>query len=89
LLSFIWFLFLNFSVTFTSFICCLWSEATTTLLLYFHLLFECEDWYEIRVPSYKEYRDFMIYAYQQNPSNYLTVTACRRNLAGDAAAIIR
>jgi hypothetical protein len=38
---------------------------------------------------YKEYRDFMIYTYQQNPSNYLTVTACRRNLAGDAAAIIR
>jgi SWI/SNF related-matrix-associated actin-dependent regulator of chromatin subfamily C len=38
---------------------------------------------------YKEYRDFMIYAYQQNPAQYLTATACRRNLNGDAAAIIR
>lgn len=31
----------------------------------------------------------MIYAYQQNPSQYLTATACRRNLHGDAAVIIR
>jgi hypothetical protein len=31
----------------------------------------------------------MIYAYQQNPAQYLTATACRRNLNGDAAAIIR
>jgi SWI/SNF related-matrix-associated actin-dependent regulator of chromatin subfamily C len=31
----------------------------------------------------------MIYAYQQNPSQYLTATACRRNLTGDAAAIVR
>jgi SWI/SNF related-matrix-associated actin-dependent regulator of chromatin subfamily C len=38
---------------------------------------------------YKEYRDFMINAYQQNPGQYLTQTACRRNLAGDACAILR
>jgi len=38
---------------------------------------------------YKEYRDFMINVYQQNPDQYLTVTACRRNLSGDAAAILR
>lgn len=38
---------------------------------------------------YKEYRDFMINAYRLNPSEYLTVTACRRNLAGDVCAIIR
>ena len=38
---------------------------------------------------YKEYRDFMINTYRLNPSEYLTVTACRRNLAGDVCAIIR
>jgi len=38
---------------------------------------------------YKEYRDFMIFAYQQNPQNYLTQTACRRNLAGDVGSILR
>ncbi|KAL8762206.1 MAG: hypothetical protein Q9184_001764 [Pyrenodesmia sp. 2 TL-2023] len=32
---------------------------------------------------YKDYRDFMINTYRLNPSEYLTVTACRRNLAGD------
>ena len=31
---------------------------------------------------YKDYRDFMINAYRLNPAEYLTVTACRRNLAG-------
>jgi SWI/SNF related-matrix-associated actin-dependent regulator of chromatin subfamily C len=39
--------------------------------------------------SYKEYRDFMLAAYKQNPQHYLTVTACRRNLAGDVGAILR
>jgi hypothetical protein len=38
---------------------------------------------------YKEYRDFMINTYRLNPLEYLTVTACRRNLAGDVCAIIR
>ncbi|KAL7751806.1 SWI/SNF and RSC complex subunit Ssr2 [Sorochytrium milnesiophthora] len=38
---------------------------------------------------YKEYRDFMINVYRLDPSEYLTVTACRRNLAGDVCAIIR
>ncbi|KAI4194765.1 MAG: hypothetical protein LQ350_007587 [Teloschistes chrysophthalmus] len=32
---------------------------------------------------YKDYRDFMINTYRLNPAEYLTVTACRRNLAGD------
>lgn len=31
----------------------------------------------------------MINAYRFNPSEYLTVTACRRNLAGDVCAIVR
>ncbi|KAJ1934998.1 SWI/SNF and RSC complex subunit Ssr2, partial [Linderina macrospora] len=38
---------------------------------------------------YKEYRNFMINSYRLNPSEYLTVTACRRNLAGDVCAIMR
>lgn len=38
---------------------------------------------------YKAYRDFMINTYRLNPSEYLTVTACRRNLAGDVCAIMR
>jgi SWI/SNF related-matrix-associated actin-dependent regulator of chromatin subfamily C len=38
---------------------------------------------------YKDYRDFMINSYRLNPSEYLTFTACRRNLAGDVCAIMR
>lgn len=39
--------------------------------------------------TYKDYRDFMINSYRLNPIEYLTVTACRRNLAGDVCAIMR
>lgn len=38
---------------------------------------------------YKDCRDFMINTYRLNPVEYLTVTACRRNLAGDVCAIMR
>ncbi|KAF2837313.1 SWIRM-domain-containing protein [Patellaria atrata CBS 101060] len=38
---------------------------------------------------YKDYRDFMINTYRLSPTEYLTVTACRRNLAGDVCAIMR
>ncbi|KAH8549602.1 SWIRM domain-containing protein [Umbelopsis sp. PMI_123] len=38
---------------------------------------------------YKNYREFMVNTYRLNPKEYLTVTACRRNLAGDVCAIIR
>lgn len=38
---------------------------------------------------YKDYRDFMINTYRLSPVEYLTVTACRRNLAGDVCAIMR
>ena len=38
---------------------------------------------------YQDYRDFMISTYRLNPSEYLAVTACRRNLAGDVCAIMR
>ena len=40
-------------------------------------------------PIYKSYRDFMINTYRINPSEYLTFTACRRNLHGDVCAILR
>lgn len=38
---------------------------------------------------YQQYRNFMIDTYRLNPTEYLTVTACRRNLAGDVGAIMR
>eukprot|EP00051_Salpingoeca_urceolata_P001929 m.45282 g.45282 ORF g.45282 m.45282 type:complete len:848 (+) comp11769_c0_seq2:337-2880(+) len=38
---------------------------------------------------YMAYRNFMIDTYRLNPTEYLTVTACRRNLAGDVGAIVR
>lgn len=38
---------------------------------------------------YLRYRNFMVNTYRLNPAEYLTVTACRRNLVGDAAAIMR
>lgn len=38
---------------------------------------------------YKEYRNFMVNTYRLNPLEYLTVTACRRNMTGDVCAIIR
>lgn len=39
--------------------------------------------------SYMAYRNFMIDTYRLNPSQYLTATACRRNLVGDVGAIVR
>lgn len=39
--------------------------------------------------TYKHYRNFMIRTYRENPECYLTGTACRRALIGDACAIIR
>ena len=39
--------------------------------------------------TYRNMRDFMINTYRINPIEYLTVTAVRRNLAGDVASIIR
>ncbi|KAI5740617.1 hypothetical protein M8J76_005574 [Diaphorina citri] len=38
---------------------------------------------------YVAYRNFMIDTYRLNPSEYVTSTACRRNLAGDVCAIMR
>lgn len=38
---------------------------------------------------YMAYRNFMLDTYRLNPMEYLSATACRRNLAGDVCAIIR
>lgn len=38
---------------------------------------------------YLAYRNFMMDTYRLNPTEYLTVTACRRNLAGDVCTIMR
>jgi SWI/SNF related-matrix-associated actin-dependent regulator of chromatin subfamily C len=35
------------------------------------------------------YRNFMVDTYRLKPSEYLTATACRRNLTGDVCAILR
>lgn len=38
---------------------------------------------------YLSYRNFMLDTYRLNPTEYLTSTACRRNLAGDVCSILR
>lgn len=38
---------------------------------------------------YLAYRNFMIDTYRLNPTEYITSTAARRNLAGDVCAIMR
>jgi SWI/SNF related-matrix-associated actin-dependent regulator of chromatin subfamily C len=52
------------------------------------------EWFNSRNRSktpatYKDTRDFMINTYRLNPAEYLTFTACRRNLCGDVCAIMR
>lgn len=39
--------------------------------------------------TYIAYRNFILDTYRLNPTEYLSVTACRRNLAGDVCAIMR
>ena len=38
---------------------------------------------------YLAYRNFMIDSFRLNPVEYLSVTACRRNLAGDVGSVLR
>ena len=46
--------------------------------------------YQSKTPEiYKKYRNFIINLFRQNPSIYLTGTACRRHLSGDVCAIQR
>lgn len=46
--------------------------------------------YPSKSPSvYKEYRNFIINLYRQNPNTYLSATTCRRHLSGDVCSIIR
>ena len=39
--------------------------------------------------SYLAYRNFMVDSFRLNPVEYISVTACRRNLAGDVGSILR
>lgn len=39
--------------------------------------------------TYLAYRNFMIDTYRLNPQEYLTFTACRRNLTGDVCSVMR
>uniref|UniRef100_A0A5K3FU96 SWI/SNF complex subunit SMARCC2 n=2 Tax=Mesocestoides corti TaxID=53468 RepID=A0A5K3FU96_MESCO len=39
--------------------------------------------------TYLAYRNFMIDTYRLNPQEYLTFTACRRNLTGDVCSVLR
>eukprot|EP00357_Protocruzia_adherens_P016075 CAMPEP_0115047424 /NCGR_PEP_ID=MMETSP0216-20121206/49292_1 /TAXON_ID=223996 /ORGANISM="Protocruzia adherens, Strain Boccale" /LENGTH=732 /DNA_ID=CAMNT_0002430605 /DNA_START=30 /DNA_END=2228 /DNA_ORIENTATION=- len=51
--------------------------------------FFCKQ-YPSKTPEiYKEYRNFMISLYRENPKQYLSATTCRRTLAGDVCAILR
>lgn len=52
------------------------------------------EFFTNRVPSktsqvYVKYRNFMVNSYRLNPNEYFTMTAARRNLCGDAGAILR
>ncbi|KAG0653364.1 hypothetical protein C6P44_001966 [Monosporozyma unispora] len=52
------------------------------------------EWFTNRIASktpeiYVKYRNFMINSYRLNPNEYFSVTAARRNLTGDAAALFR
>ncbi|KAI8619309.1 hypothetical protein BC830DRAFT_1226211 [Chytriomyces sp. MP71] len=38
---------------------------------------------------YKSHRNFMVNCFRLNPGEYLTITACRRNLVGDVAGVIK
>lgn len=50
--------------------------------------FNCKN--KSKTPEiYMAYRNFMLDTYRLNPTEYLTSTACRRNLAGDVCAIMR
>ena len=46
--------------------------------------------YPSKTPSnYKEYRNFIVGLYRENPSCYLSATACRRYLVGDVCSLMR
>ena len=46
--------------------------------------------YPSKTPEvYKNYRNFIINLYREDPNKYLTATTCRRHLSGDVCSIIR
>lgn len=55
-----------------------------------HLFLLISDKNKSKTPEiYLAYRNFMIDTYRLNPTEYMTSTAARRNLAGDVCAIMR
>ncbi|KAI9486124.1 MAG: hypothetical protein EXX96DRAFT_31588 [Benjaminiella poitrasii] len=68
-----------------------WFDITTVHVIESRALPEFfNDRNKSKTPTvYKLYRDFMINTYRMNPVEYLTMTACRRNLTGDVCAILR
>lgn len=68
-----------------------WFDITTINIIESRALPEFfNDRNKSKTPTvYKTYRDFMVNTYRMNPVEYLTITACRRNLTGDVCAILR
>ncbi|KAI8639400.1 hypothetical protein BD408DRAFT_445975 [Parasitella parasitica] len=68
-----------------------WFDITTVNVIESRALPEFfNDRNKSKTPTvYKTYRDFMVNTYRMNPVEYLTITACRRNLIGDVCAILR
>lgn len=60
------------------------SKTPEMLVVQYHVVYSIACYHR-----YMAYRNFMIDTYRLNPTEYLTVTACRRNLTGDVCAILR
>ena len=71
------------------------TSLSVSLLYFFDLFTSCYvhvyNWavFSGLFYRYLAYRNFMLDTYRLNPTEYLTSTACRRNLAGDVCAIMR
>ena len=49
----------------------------------------CALWTDRPLFSYKQARNFIVSAYREQPSLYLSFTECRRHIAIDVAAVMR
>ena len=82
---------MDFFVKFSRFLeICL--QGIICVLVYYGLgsyFLKYHDFSDVSFYSHLAYRNFMLDTYRLNPQEYLTVTACRRNLAGDVCAVMR
>lgn len=79
----------KFEITQTSLVCryrCTPCVFYCQLTKYLYTVYVHDN---IFLARYVAYRNFMIDSYRLNPTEYLTATACRRNLAGDVCSILR